>query len=41
MTVRLVSGPAVVQIATAAGFDGIYVDLEHPHFRLQRRAAKA
>ena len=35
MTVRLVADPAVVLIARSAGFDTIYVDLEHGPFAIE------
>src|SRR6476659_505398 len=35
MTVRLVSGIEIVPIAKAAGFDSLYVDLEHSSLTLQ------
>jgi 2-keto-3-deoxy-L-rhamnonate aldolase RhmA len=35
MTVRLVSGIEIVSIAKAAGFDSLYIDLEHSSLTLQ------
>jgi len=35
MTVRLVSSVEIVRIAKTAGFDAIYVDLEHSAFSLE------
>ena len=35
MTVKLVSGIEIAQIAKSAGFDSIYIDLEHSSFSLQ------
>ena len=34
MTVRLVSGVEIVPIAKAAGFDSLYIDLEHSSLTL-------
>lgn len=39
MTVRLVRGPEVARIARTAGFDSLYVDLEHCTFSLDDTAA--
>ena len=38
MTVRLVSDPAVALLARSAGFDSIYVDLEHGPFSIETAA---
>jgi len=35
MTVRLVSGVEIVRIAKTAGFDSIYIDLEHSAFSIE------
>ena len=35
MAVRLVTGNEIVTIATSAGFDSIYVDLEHSSFSIE------
>lgn len=35
MTVRLVSSVEIVRIAKTAGFDAIYVDLEHSAFSIE------
>ena len=35
MTVKLVSGIEIAQIAKTAGFDSIYIDLEHSSFSLE------
>ncbi len=35
MTARLVSGVEIVRIAKSAGFDSLYVDLEHSSFSIQ------
>src|SRR3954464_8317828 len=35
MTVRLVSGVEIVRIAKSAGFDTLYIDLEHSSLSLQ------
>src|SRR4051794_41803050 len=35
MTVRLVSGIEIVPIAKSAGFDSLYIDLEHSSLTLQ------
>lgn len=35
MTVRLVSDPAIARLARTAGFDSIYVDLEHGPFSIE------
>ena len=35
MTVRLVPGVEIVRMAKSAGFDSIYIDLEHSSFSLQ------
>ena len=35
MTVRLVRGIEIVRIAKTAGFDSLYVDLEHASFSLE------
>src|SRR3954465_5996389 len=35
MTVRLVSGIEIVAIAKSAGFDSLYIDLEHSSLTLQ------
>ena len=38
MTVRLVPGVEIVRIAKSAGFDTLYIDLEHRACRCRRRA---
>ena len=38
MTVRLVSDPAIALLARSAGFDSIYVDLEHGPFSIETAA---
>jgi 2-keto-3-deoxy-L-rhamnonate aldolase RhmA len=35
MTVRMVKGIEIAQIAKTAGFDSIYIDLEHSSFSLE------
>src|ERR1700730_2022725 len=35
MTVRLVRGTEIARIAATAGFDSLYVDLEHSRFSLE------
>jgi 2-keto-3-deoxy-L-rhamnonate aldolase RhmA len=35
MTVRLVSGVEIVRLAKSAGFDSIYIDLEHSAFSIE------
>ena len=39
MTVRLVKGGEVAQIAKTAGFDSIYIDLEHSSFSMETTSA--
>ena len=38
MTVRLVAGVEIVRIAKAAGFDSLYIDLEHSSFTIHAAA---
>ena len=35
MSIRLVKGVEIAQIAKTAGFDSIYIDLEHSSFSLE------
>jgi hypothetical protein len=41
MTVRLVRGIEIARIAKTAGFDSLYVDLEHSSFSLETRNTSA